>query len=124
MEFSWKSFVDSEPESELVGVVGELRPLRYRTIPRVMRLTRRIETQLGESDGLVGYALRAEFIRRRFRAVAVWEGEESLQDFVASDPHAEIRATLREEMEESRFETFDVEWAEVPVGIDEAIARV
>jgi len=89
-----------------------------------MQSTRRIESQLAESNGLVGYALRAKFFRRRFWAVAVWENEDSLRNFVESSPHARIRAALKDEMEESWFETFDVESEEVPIEIDEAIARV
>lgn len=124
MDFSWQSFADPEPESELVGVLGQLRPSRYRTVPRVMLSSRRIESQLAESDGLVGYALRAELLDRRFWAVAVWEDEESLEDFVGTDPHAGIRAALREKMEEGHFQTFDVSGEEVPMDVDEAIARV
>ncbi len=124
MDFSWQSFADPEPDSELVGVLGQLRPLRYRTVPRVMLKTRRIESQLAESDGLVGYALRAKPLQRRFWAVAVWEDEASLRSFVEADPHAGIRAALRDAMEEGRFQTFDVDGAEVPLDMDEAIARV
>lgn len=123
MDFSWQSFVAPEPESDLLGVIGEIRPFRYRTIPRVMLSTRRIESQLADADGLVGYALRAEFLRRRFWAVSVWDGEESLQAFVTDEPHVDIMAGLKEAMETSRFQRFDVTGEEVPVAIDEAIAR-
>lgn len=124
MDFPWKPVVDPASDSDLVGVVGELRPARYRTVPRVLRMTRRIESQLAESDGLVGYALRAEFFRRRFRAVAVWESEESLRDFVAAKPHVDVMAALRPLSETSRFETFAVKGEDVPIDFDEAIARV
>lgn len=123
MDFAWKSFIDPNPDANLRGVVGELRPSRYRTVPRVLRNTRRIESQLAESDGLVGYALRANFLRRRFCALAVWEDEESLQTFVTATPHAEVMAAFEEEMEVSRFDRFEVSGGEVPLGIDEAIAR-
>ena len=116
MDFSWQSFTDPEPESDLYGVVGTLHPSRYRTVPRVLWNTRYIEAQLAESDGLVGYALRAQLFRRRFWAVAVWESERN--------PHAEIKAALKREMEESWFKTFAVKSEEVPIDIDEAIARV
>ena len=101
-----------------------MHPFRYRTVPRVLRNTRRIEAQLAESDGLVGYALRAKLFRRRFWAVAVWESDESLQAFVDSDPHAGVKTSLKGEMEESWFETFDVKSEEIPIDIDEALARV
>ena len=124
MEFPWQPFMTPEPDSELLGVVGEIRPYRYRTVPRIIQATRRIETQLADSDGLIGYALRAEVLRRRFWAVSVWEDEESLQNFVTKNPHVEVMATLKGEMETSRFDRFDVNGNEVPVAIDKAIARV
>lgn len=116
--------MDPDPESELLGVVGELRPLRYRTVPRILRSTGQIESQLAHSNGLIGYAFRAELFRRRFGVVAVWEGEESLQNFVTNKPHVEIMATFQGEMEVSRFDTFDVIGEEVPLEFDEALARV
>ena len=123
MDFAWRSFVVPDPDSDLVGVVGEIRPYRYRTVPRVLRSTRRIESQLADSNGLVGYTLRARFYSRRFWAVSVWESEESLQKFVATKPHVEIMAALKEELEASQFDQFAVKGKEVPIGIDEAITR-
>jgi hypothetical protein len=101
MEFAWQSFVEPDPESELQGVVGHLNPSGYRTVPKVLWHTREIEAQLAESDGLVGYALRAKLAQRKFWAVAAWESDESLQNYVESNPHAEIRVALKQEMEES-----------------------
>jgi heme-degrading monooxygenase HmoA len=124
MDFAWKSFVDPDPEAELQGVVGYLHPSRYRTVPRVLRHTRKIEAQLAESSGLVGYALRAKLAQKKFWAVAAWESDESLQNFVESNPHAEIRTALKREMKESWFQRFDVSGEEVPLNVDEALKRV
>jgi heme-degrading monooxygenase HmoA len=124
MDFAWQSFVEPDPGSELQGVVGYLHPSRYRTVPRVLWHTREIEAQLAESGGLVGYALRANLARKEFWAVAAWESDESLQNFVESNPHAEIRMALKREMEESWFQRFDVSGEEVPLNIDEALKRV
>lgn len=124
MDFSWKSFSTPDPGSEYLGVIGEIRPFRYRTVPRIMQSTRRIESQLAGSDGLVGYTLRAEFIHRRFWAVSVWDEAESLRNFVDTTPHAEIKAALEPEMETSRFTTFDVTDEDIPLSVDAAKARV
>jgi heme-degrading monooxygenase HmoA len=124
MEFAWRSFVEPDPGSELQGVVGYLQPSRYRTVPRVLWHTREIEAQLAESDGLVGYALRAKLAQKKFWAVAAWESDESLQRFVESDPHAEIRTVLERAMNESWFQRFDVSGEEVPLNVDEALDRV
>ena len=124
MEFAWKSFVEPDPGSELQGVVGYLNPSGYRTVPNVLRYTRKIEAQLAETDGLVGYALRARLAQKKFWAVAAWESDESLQNYVESDPHAGIRRALKPEMEESWFIRFDVRSEEVPLDIDDALERV
>lgn len=124
MDFAWNSFNVPDPESELQGVVGHLHPSGYRTVPRVLWHTRGIESQLAESVGLVGYALRAKIPQKKFWAVAAWESDESLQNFVESDPHAGIRVALKQVMEESWFERFDLDGREVPMTVDEALKRV
>ena len=124
MEFTWQSFVDPNPESELQAVVGYLHSSRYRTVPKVLWQTREIEAQLTESDGLVGYALRAKLAQKKFWAVAAWDSDETLNNFVESSPHAEIRTSLKREMKESWFQRFKVYGEEVPLNIDEALKRV
>lgn len=123
MEFAWKSFVEPGPESELQGVVGYLNPSGYRTVPKILWYTRKIEAQLAESEGLVGYALRANLTQKKFWAVAAWETDESLQNYVETDPHAGIRRALKPAMEESWFIRFDVSREEVPLDIDDALER-
>lgn len=124
MEFAWQSFVEPDPDSELQGVVGHLRPSGYLTVPRVLWHTRKIEAQLAESGGLVGYALRAELPRKKFWAVAAWDSDDALQSFVERDPHAAIRAALEPAMSESWFERFTVGAEEVPLGVDDALERI
>ena len=124
MEFAWKSFAEPDPRSELQGVVGYLHPSRYRTVPRVLWHTREIEAQLTEAGGLIGYALRANLAQRKFWAVAAWESDESLQHFVESNPHAEIRTALKREMKESWFQRFEVSGEDVPLDVDGALERV
>lgn len=124
MDFAWNSLSEPDPGSELQGVVGHLHPSGYRTVPRVLWHTRRIEAQLAQSVGLVGYALRAKLPQKKFWAVAAWESDKSLQNFVESDPHAGIRVALKQVMEESWFERFDLDGGEVPMTVDEALKRI
>lgn len=124
MEFAWKSFSDPAPDADLRGVVGHLQPVGYRGVPKVLWLTRKIETQLAESAGLVGYALRAKPAQKKFWAVAAWKSDEELQHFVESDPHAGIRMALKPDLNESWFKRFDLLGIEVPLGIDEGLDRV
>lgn len=124
MEFAWTSFADPDPDADLQGVVGYLNPSGYLTVPKVLWHTRAIEAQLAESEGLLGYALRASLPRKQFWAVAAWDSDASLRNYVESDPHAAIRAALKPAMAESWFERFDVTGADVPLDVDEALERV
>ena len=124
MDFAWQSFAEPDPETELQGVVGHLSPSGHLAVPRVLWHTRKIEAQLAESVGLVGYALRAKLAHKKFWTVAVWESDASLQSFVESDPHAGIRAALKREMNESWFQRFDLTGEEVPMNVDEALVRI
>lgn len=124
MDFAWQAFTDPDPDADLHGVVGHLHPAGYRTVPQVLWQTRRIESQLAGSAGLVGYALRADVFEKKFWAVAAWERAESLEAFVETDPHATIRANLERVMAESWFERFELRGGEVPMSVDDALARV
>lgn len=124
MESAWKSFGEPTPDSELQAVIGYLNPSGYLTVPKVLWNTRKIEAQLADSDGLVGYALRANVAQKKFWAVAAWERDESLQNYVETEPHAGIRLALKAEMKESWFKRFDVVGGDLPLSIDEGLERV
>ena len=123
MDSPWQSFSEPEPDAELVGLVSELPLSRYRAIPKFLRMTRQIQSQLADSEGLVGYALRTNFLRRWFWTVSIWESEEALRNFVRENPHREIMAALHEEMGVTRFDRFAVSGEEAPLTIDEAFKR-
>lgn len=71
-----------------------------------------------------GYPRRAKFLRRRFWAVSVRDNGESLRQFVETNPRAEIKATLKPQMETSRFITFTVYCVDVPLSVDDPRARI
>lgn len=124
MDSGWNAISEPDPGSDLQGVVGYLNPSGYRTVPRILWDTRRIESQLAEAGGLVGYSMRAKLPQKQFWAVAAWESDAALDTFVESDPHAGIRLALKRVMAESWFERFELDGTEVPMTVDEALERV
>lgn len=123
MDSPWQSFSVPEPDAEFIGLLTELPLSRYRAIPKFLRMTRQIQSQLADSEGLVAYALRTDVPRRKFWTVSIWESEEALRTFVRENPHGEIMVALRDEMGETRFDRFAVSGKEVPPTIDEAFKR-
>ena len=110
----WKSVQPIQPEATYVVTITKL-PLRsHRRIPRIMRDTWRIVRQLGRSDGLVGYALKADLIHKTFWTMSAWNDDAALAAFVRSDVHRAAMTALAPHMDGPRIQTFTLPGSEVP----------
>jgi hypothetical protein len=95
---------DADHDTECT-VMATLLPLQsYLYIPG-FRWTARIRRQLNESEGLVGYALDAHFVRKTFWTVSAWIDESSLGRFSRSDPHRAATEAIRPRMGQTTFLT-------------------
>ncbi|MPZ15820.1 MAG: DUF3291 domain-containing protein [Chloroflexi bacterium] len=61
-----------------------------------MRLARRVEEQARRSDGIVGYSLRADVLKRRFWTLSLWSSKASARAFVGEEPHATAVVRFRD----------------------------
>ena len=110
----WKRVRSIQPEATYVVTITKL-PLRsYLRIPRIMRATWRIVRQLGRSDGLVGYALKADLIHKTFWTMSAWSDEAALVAFARSDVHRAAMTALQPHMNGPRIETFTLPGSAVP----------
>ena len=113
-----------EPDRHYVAMASRLPLKGYRFIPGFLRDAMRIRRQLAETEGLVGYGLNAQLLRKTFWTFSVWNDRDALNRFAASDPHKRIIQGLRPRMDESRFEFFDVVGGEIPKDWDQMMAPV
>jgi quinol monooxygenase YgiN len=91
-------------------------PLRsHLRIPRIMGATRRIVRQLGHSEGLVGYALKAQLVRKTFWTMSAWTDHEALGAFVRSEAHVHAMAALSPHMDGARIESFTLSGSDLPL---------
>ncbi len=122
----WTSITGVPPETP-VTIMGSRLPLqRYRYIPRFLQATLRIRKQLARSEGLVGYALDAQLVRKTFWTVSAWVGKDELRRFDRSDPHHAETAAIRPTMDPTTFVFWSgtagdlpVDWRDVRVRIAE-----
>ena len=119
----WKTSFQPDPDREYLALLTVLPVKHYRTIPRFLGYTRRIEAQLAETVGLVGYSLRAELLRRRFWTLSVWEDDNALMNFVRTTPHAQVMETLQGHMGVTRFVRWTLKGASVPPDWQGALLR-
>ena len=111
----WKTFVQPAPDREYLALLTFLPVKRYRTIPRFIGYTRRIEAQLAETVGLVGYSLRAALLSRRFWTLSVWEDERALQQFVHHGFHRGVMTVLAPDMGNTNFVRHSIKGSEYPL---------
>jgi quinol monooxygenase YgiN len=111
----WRTFRSIDPDRTYVVTITRL-PLRsHRRIPRIMLATLRIVRQLRRSEGLVGYALKAELVRKTFWTMSAWADDEALRAFVRSDAHVHAMAALSPHMNGAHIETFTLSGSELPL---------
>jgi hypothetical protein len=75
-----------------IAFASRLPLRRYRDIPGFLRDTRTVRAQLREAPGLAGYSLRAQFLRKTFWTLSLWESGPDLALFAAGDRHRGVAA--------------------------------
>ena len=110
----WKRVQPIQPEATYVITITKL-PLRsYWRIPRIMKATWRIVRQLGRSDGLLGYSLKADLVHKTFWTMSAWRDDVARAAFARSDVHRAAMAALQPHMNGARIETLTRLGSEVP----------
>jgi hypothetical protein len=110
----WKSFAAPESDREYTAMLTYLPLNKWRAIPKFMRYTSQIRRQLADSEGLIGYALDANVLKRDFWTLSVWEDEESLKRFVQRNPHSRVMTDLLRDMGQTEFLPFKVDGSSIP----------
>lgn len=123
MDMPWKALAAVDREREYVALLTYL-PLRsYSKIPRFFQFTFQIQRQLKDTQGAIGYTLRAKPLSQRFWTLSVWESERALMDFVAKAPHADVMKSLSPHMEPTKFTRWKLHGSAVPPNWDDAMRR-
>ena len=110
----------AESDREYLALLSYLPLKKYRMIPRFIKYTSQIERQLQHSPGLIGYAMQAEILSRRFWTLSVWEDEKALMEFVARFPHGEVMESLAPHMGQTKFTQWKIMGAVIPPSWSEA----
>jgi hypothetical protein len=60
----------------------------------MFRGSRVVRQQLLAADGVLGFAMLAEPLRKNYATLSVWRDEEALDAFAGTHPHARLMAEL------------------------------
>jgi quinol monooxygenase YgiN len=120
----WRAKTRPDPARRYLVMASRL-PLRSRrTVPRFLRLTLSVVRQLERTDGLVGYTLLAQPMKKTFWTLSAWTDQAHLDTFARAMPHLAIIRKLRPRMGPTKFTFWTVQGSALPVTWDEAIERM
>ena len=97
---------------------------RFRGMPRFNLYTKRVQRQLEDASGLIGYALGTTPWRKEFWTLSVWEDDKALRRFVHSGIHKGVMIVLQEDMASFGKREWTVRGADVPPDWATALERL
>ena len=112
---------DSEMDFTCVATFLPLKSWKYMISFQLM--TWKVSKQVKRSEGLVNYAVKANFPKKHFWTFSIWKDKVSLRRFISQEPHA--IAVKKFEIWAGEGSAF-VEWASQSDKIDwrEALQRL
>lgn len=120
----WAEIEPVPPETEVTVMASRLPLRRFRHVPGFLAATLRIRRQLARAEGLVGYALDAQLLRKTFWTVSAWTDRDRLYRFNRSDPHRSDVSTIRPRMDPSTFVFWTVRASDLPISWREVRRRL
>jgi len=99
----WVTIRKPEPGREYIALLSFLPLKRLSALLEFLGYVRRIQAQLKQTPGVVGYSLYARPFQMKFWTLSVWESEAALMDFVDERPHSDVMTALQGKMGETRF---------------------
>ena len=120
---AWKSLGTAQPDQEYLALLTYLPLKKYRTIPRFLGYAKRVEAQLANTKGLIGYSLRAKFMQHSFWTLSVWESERTLQAFIHEGFHEGVMKVLKPDMAVPNIVRWKIKGSACPPSWKEALRR-
>ena len=120
----WKSLGAVDPAHEYIVMASRLPLGRHRDVPAFLRATMAIRRQLHKAEGLLGYGLDANLLRRTFWTLSVWQNADALGSFARANPHAARVERIRPIMETTTFVTWAATGDQLPVTWKNARKRI
>jgi hypothetical protein len=124
VEMAWKSFKEVEAEKSYFAYVALAMRKSVWSYFGLLMSSRKVANQLSETEGLVGFAARGEFLNKKVIQLAVFDDEAALKAFAHSGQHAECIRTTKSLMESIKSVTWNVLGSEIPLKIDKEVKRV
>jgi heme-degrading monooxygenase HmoA len=103
MKSPWKSLAVLDPDAEYLVLASSIPPKSMSSTWRMFRGSRIVRQQLLTTDGVLGFSMLAEPVRKNYATLSVWRDEAALDAFADTNPHSRLMADMARSMNEPRF---------------------
>ncbi len=124
MKSPWKTVAALDPDAEYLVLASSIPPKSAASTWKLFRGSRAVRRQLLSSDGLVGFSMLAEPLRKHYATLSVWRDEVALDAFARAHPPDRLMADLGPEMGATRFVRWTISGTDGPPLWTEALARL
>ncbi len=124
MKSRWKTVAPMEPTAEYLAFASSIPPTSIRSTRQLFNGSRAVRHQLLGTDGVMGFSMLAEPLRRHYATLSVWRDAESLDAFGRSRPHNELMDELAGSMAPTTFVRWTIAGTEPHPTWDEALERL
>lgn len=120
----WKALTDIQLETSYVVMASRLPLRHFWDTSKFLALTLQVRRQLQDADGLVGYTLHAQPMRKTYWTLSAWSDSQALHSFAASDHHRTVIAALHGRLNPTTFDTWSVNGDDLPISWNAVFARL
>jgi hypothetical protein len=123
VEIEWTPLRDASPENEYIAFAGFTERRSVWTFLSYLMRARKIQGQLNNSKGLMGYTARMEFLSKKLINLTVWEKESDLKEFAHQGQHADCMEKTKGGLKPTEYISWKILGSQLPPTIDEAFRR-
>ena len=124
MKSRWKTLGVLDADAEYLALASSIPPKSIASTWSMFRGSRVVRQQLLTTDGVMGFSMLAEPLRKNYATLSVWRDEEALDAFAGRHPHARLMADLASSMNEPKFVRWTISGGDGTPSWKDALARL
>jgi hypothetical protein len=103
MKSPWTTVAVLDPGADYVVLASSIPPKSVASTWKLFRGSRAVRRQLLATDGVMGFSMLAEPLRKHYATLSVWRDETALETFARAHPHDRLMAELSPAMDATKF---------------------
>jgi hypothetical protein len=124
MKSRWTTVTELDPAAEYLVLASSIPPKSVTSTWKLFRGSRAVRRQLLATDGVMGFAMLAEPLRKQYATLSVWRDAAALDAFAGAHPHDELMADLAPEMGPTKFVRWTIRGSDGRPSWDNALQRL